>query len=115
MDKKQQGKLLRAWRHHMSAERNVRITLTALAADVAARAEAKGFAPESRKIPGTHASMTRWELGDSPQSLDGLQIIAEVYGVSILDLMKPPPTPQQIEDEKAVEEYRRFIAERHRS
>lgn len=110
MSPKEQGKLLRAWRKWEAARRQKRLTLMTLAAEVAERAEAKGFAPTSRKIPGSHASMTRWENG-APQSLEGLTVIAEIYGVSIVDLMKdPPPATEDKPDEAAVDAFRAFLA-----
>lgn len=115
MDQKEQGKLLRAWRHHMSDRRGTRITLMSLAGEVAEAAEKLGHKPSSRKIPGSHASMTRWELGDVEQSLQGLQIIADIYGVTMQDLMRAPPTdqaPTAKANDDVVEAFRQFLATR---
>lgn len=92
MDAKEQGRLLRAWREHIGARRGIRLTLETLAAELSLLAEEEGIPSTSRKVPGTWASLSRWENGVSEQSPTGMRLIAKHYKVDVQDLMGPPPS-----------------------
>jgi hypothetical protein len=124
MDRKEQGKLLRKWRRWYGEKRGRKLTLMELAGLVSDVAEQKGFDQKSRRIPGSHAAMTRWELGDVDQTLAGLDVLAAIYGVLVTDLMRDPaeaatrteqppePPPPDDGEEKMVEAFRDFLAQR---
>lgn len=82
-----QGELLRLWRESQG------LTLEALAFQVDLAAQARGIPRTGRQVPRTHASMSRWESDDSPAKPLGLEIIAEVYNVSVDALRRAPPPP----------------------
>lgn len=108
MDKEEQGRLLKAWREHIGAERKRKLTQTELAAQVALLAEGEGIPSGGRKVPGTWASMSRWENGVNDQSLVGLRLIAKFYDIDVQDLMRPPPTaaprpkPAKVDEDEAL-------------
>ena len=88
----EQGLRLRAWREHTGNLSGERLTLKVVAELIADEADRQSIARTSRMVPRTHASLTRWELGNVQQTIDGLGIIAKVYGVSLIDLMRMPPS-----------------------
>lgn len=91
--KAEQGHRLRAWRQYVGERRGHKLTLVEAAAMIAAVAEKRGIAANARKLPRTHASLTRWELGDVQHSVEGLAVIAEAWDVNAFDLMtKLPPS-----------------------
>lgn len=114
MDKKEQGRLLRAWRKHVGERQKRKISLMDLAAQVSEAAEKAGIPRQSRRIPGSHASMTRWELGDVEQSMSGLQLIATIYGVSVVSLMSEPPSGSAPTDDM-VTAFQEFLETRKRT
>lgn len=50
-------------------------------------------------MPRTHASLSRWETGKVEQSLQGLRIIASIYGVATDDLLRAPPSTTEANDQ----------------
>ena len=82
------GMRLRACRKEIGERRGRNFTLMAAAAEIAEEAARQGIGV-SRMVPRTHASLTRWELGNVQPSLEGLRIIARTYGVSLSDLVSP--------------------------
>jgi transcriptional regulator with XRE-family HTH domain len=89
----EQGERLRAWRAYVGEQRGRKLTLEEAAELIAIEAERLGIGPTSRKVPRTHASLTRWELGNVSPTIEGLAVIAAAYHVNAFDLMtKDPPT-----------------------
>jgi transcriptional regulator with XRE-family HTH domain len=82
-----QGAILRLWRESKG------MSLEQAAFAVEAVARSRGIAAKSKKIPRTHASLSRWETGVVDVKDQGLELLAEVYGVAKEDLRKPPPAP----------------------
>jgi hypothetical protein len=102
MNTKDQGQLLRAWRVYVGDRRGRKLSLEAAAQLIADEAEKLNIPFESRKVPRTHASLTRWELGNVEQKVEGLGIIAKAYGINAFDLMTgPPPTLSKSVDRTA--------------
>jgi hypothetical protein len=87
----EQGLRLRAWRNHAAKLSGRKLTLEAAAELIAAEVEHQGHHRDVRWAPCTHASLTRWELGNVQQNLEGLGVIAKAYGVRPIDLMRMPP------------------------
>lgn len=124
MDRIEQGAILKAWRKHAGEVRGQRWTQEALAGEIALRAEAKGIPADSRKVPGSHAAVNRWEKGKVDHSLLGLQLIADIYGVGVVDLMQPPPQGAErpaaetasfaAEEDELVTAFRDFVRSRPR-
>ncbi len=96
MNAEEQGALLRAWRNYVGEVRGRPLTLKEAAALIAEEAERQGVRASARSLPRSHASLTRWELGNVEQSASGLGLIAKAYGVNAYDLMTrlPPQRPQ---------------------
>ena len=91
MNKKEQGQLLRQWREHVGDLRGRPLTLMEAAELIADECERQGVSEENRRVPRSHASLTRWELGNVDQKVEGLGIIAKAYGINAFDLMVGPP------------------------
>lgn len=66
-------------------------SLEEVAFQVDALAKTLGIPRSGKKLPRTHASMSRWETGVSDVKEGGLRLIAMTYGVSVDDLRRPPP------------------------
>ena len=80
------GEILKAWRHRRG------LTLEQAAADAVEEAARQGYARDNRTIPGTHASLSRWENDLTAPKLQGLGVLAKVYGAGdAMDLMQMPP------------------------
>lgn len=79
------GELLRLWRESKGW------SLETVAHLVELEAGKRGIDPGSKKVPRTHASMSRWETGVVDVKPLGLELIAQAYGVEPDDLRKPPP------------------------
>lgn len=79
------GEVLRLWRTRQGKS----LEVVAFAVDQLAKLA--GADPKGKKIPRTHASLSRWETGKSEVKEAGLRFLAEVYGVQPGDLRKPPP------------------------
>lgn len=117
MNKKEQGKLLRAWRVEVGERRGRYLALEHAAQLITDEAERQGISKASRWLPRTHASLTRWELGNVKQSVEGLSVIAKAYGINPYDLMTTPPPggggPTDRRDvEREVDAYRQFLRSR---
>jgi transcriptional regulator with XRE-family HTH domain len=80
-----QGELLRQWRERKG------MSLEAAAFAVELLARTAGVDAKSKKIPRTHASLSRWETGKVEVKDLGLALLAEAYGVDPEDLRRPPP------------------------
>jgi transcriptional regulator with XRE-family HTH domain len=91
MGKVELGACLRAWRERVGQNAGYKLTLEAAALMVASEAERAGISSASRKVPRSHASLTRWERGNVSQSVEGLEIIAKVYGIRLRDISEMPP------------------------
>lgn len=79
------GENLRLWREAMGK------TLEEAAHAVETLAKARGIARSSKKVPRTHASLSRWETGKVDVKELGLDLLAEAYGISPDQLRRPPP------------------------
>jgi hypothetical protein len=115
MNAKEQGQLLRLWREYVGWKHGQVLTLEAAAVLIADEAERQGIPEGNRSVPRTHASLTRWELGNVQPKIAGLGIIAKAYGINPFDLMtKPPPrTSEGTRSEEAeVLAFRQFIRQR---
>jgi transcriptional regulator with XRE-family HTH domain len=86
----EQGRRLRAWREFVGERMGRKLTLKAAAELIATEVESQGGDRNCRWVPCTHASLTRWELGNVQHNIQGLGIIAKAYGVSPIDLMGMP-------------------------
>jgi transcriptional regulator with XRE-family HTH domain len=80
-----QGELLRQWRERVG------LTLEQAADAVDVIALSRGIDKKGRRVPRTHASLSRWETGVVDTKELGLELIAAAYGVSVEDLRRPPP------------------------
>lgn len=85
MDQSAAGDILRQWREDRQ------MSLEALAQAVELLANSRGIPKASKKVPRTHASMSRWETGVVDVKELGLSLIAEVYNVPTDFLRRPPP------------------------
>lgn len=79
------GTILRQWR-----ERNG-LTLEAAATAVEILATTRGIPKSSKKVPRTHASLSRWENGHVEIKRLGLELLAAVYGTTPDAIQRPPP------------------------
>lgn len=103
-----QADLIRQWREHKG------LSLETVAFGVELLCKTRGVPSKSRKYPRTHASLSRWETGQSDVKEVGLAVIAEAMGITIEQIRQPPPVvnapPQQqvtvpAEDAALVEAY----------
>lgn len=112
MGPKEQGRLLRAWRKHLE------LTLEEAAGRILEEAEKQGVPDDARSVPRTYPALIRWEKGAvKSHKLHGLQIIADAYGVSLVDLMREPPSKQpanedDTEDAATIDLFREFLRAR---
>lgn len=79
------GENLRLWREARG------LTLEEAADKVETLAIARGVPRESKKVPRTHASLSRWETGKVDVKEIGLELIALAYGVTKEQIRRPPP------------------------
>ncbi len=81
----EQGDILRQWRERIGW------SLERAALEVELLANARGIPRNSKKVPRTHASLSRWETGNVEIKSLGLDLLARAYGVSVDALRNPPP------------------------
>lgn len=80
-----QADLIRLWREHLG------LSLESVAFAIEALCRDRGISPKSRKYPRTHASLSRWETGQSDVKEAGLTVIAEAMGLTLKQIREPPP------------------------
>lgn len=88
---KEQGSALRSWREWAGDRLGHKLTLEKAAELISGEAERQSISESSRSTPRTHASLTRWELANVKHTIEGLKIIAKVYGISYAELTAGPP------------------------
>ena len=90
MSKPELGANLRRQREKVGMDRGSYLTIATAAAMCAQEAERQGIpitGKGSRGYAKTHATLSRWETGIDCPSIRGLTLLADVYGVSMSDLM----------------------------
>lgn len=80
-----QGDILRQWREKIGW------SLEKAALEVELLARERGIPESSKKIPRTHASLSRWETGKVEIKSLGLELLSSAYGVPVEALRNPPP------------------------
>lgn len=69
------------------------LTLERVAFTIEQLATLRGVPKDSKSVPRTHASLSRWENGRVQIKELGLQLYAEALGATVEELRKPPPPP----------------------
>lgn len=80
-----QAEILRQWRERKG------MSLETAAFAVEQLAKLRHIDPASKKIPRTHASLSRWETGKVEVKELGLALLAAAYGITEDDIRRPPP------------------------
>jgi transcriptional regulator with XRE-family HTH domain len=71
------------------------LSLETVAFGMEQMAKMRGIKAGSKKIPRTHASLSRWETGKVEIKELGLELYAAVLGITVDQLRRPPPKPNE--------------------
>lgn len=95
-DQIKQAEILRQWRERKG------LSLETAAFAVEQLAKLRHIDPASKKIPRTHASLSRWETGRVEIKELGLELLAAAYGITPEQIRQPPP-PENAPPTRSVE------------